>query len=166
MIVLLFRQKYVCLLPCQHLAGTKDSDDTDDFTQLVLSLARGSKNNLSLTPKKHLFLLISRPISIPKDISNMKACWSSLMSNPRKSGYAGSMASFRTISFVDSSSRDTPFCIWTENVDHVVRFTSKNETSSPPKQNKLACNCKTGDNEWRRDGVFTQSKEITGVHIS
>ena len=95
----------------------------------------------------------------------MKACWSSLMSNPRKSGYAGSMASLRTISFVDSSSRDTPFRIWTENIDHVVRFTSKNETSSPQKRNKFASNCKTGDIKWRRDGVFTQSKKITCAHI-
>ena len=31
------------------------------------------------------------------------------MSNTEKSGYAGSMASLRTISFVDSSSRDTHF---------------------------------------------------------
>ena len=36
------------------------------------------KNNLSFTPQRHQFLWMSTPIS------NMKACWSSSMSNPRK----------------------------------------------------------------------------------
>ena len=36
-IILLFGLKFVSL-PCQHLAGTKDSDDTRDFNQLVPSL--------------------------------------------------------------------------------------------------------------------------------
>ena len=97
----------------------------------------------------------------------MKACWS-LMWNPRKSGYACSMASFRTISSVDSSSSDTPFCIWKKNVDHIiVWFTSKNKTPSPPKHIKFASNSKTSDSEWRRDGVFTQSKKTNdlGVYI-
>ena len=42
LIVLLFSQKYVCLLPFQPLVGTKNSDDTHDLT-LVPWLTRGSK---------------------------------------------------------------------------------------------------------------------------
>ena len=41
------------------------------------------------------------------------------MPTPRKSGYAYSMASFRTISSVDSSSSHNPFCNWKKNVDHI-----------------------------------------------
>ena len=41
------------------------------------------------------------------------------MPTPRKSGYAYSMASFRTISSVDSSSSHNPFCNWMKNVDHI-----------------------------------------------